>query len=634
MPKYDFKDILQPNDALIIVPPFAGLDRPSLGSHVLQACAKEAGFRVSVLYANLLLAEHIGDLLYSAICYAPMAGFLGERFWARSAYGVPPLGRKMDFDWDVYWQDSVQHPDLKFTLDKYKELESKAEPWAEAIADAVAEIGFKFVGATTTFEQTAASVALLNRIKERSPETVTLLGGANCEGEMGHGILSLKASIDYIFSGESEVTFPEFLQAASEERLPEEPIIQGKPCMDLDSVPITDFSEFYSQYESFLSNESVVKKDRKNNVWLPYEASRGCWWGAKHHCTFCGINGGTLTFREKSPDVVISQLNQLLEKHPTNRVCMVDNIMPYTFFKSLIPRMPEEVSDVHMFYEQKANLSLDQVRSLKEAGVAVIQPGIEALSSSLLRRMDKGVKAKQNIALLRYARSVRLGVNWNLLFGFPGDKKSDYLETMALFPFLSHLQPPNGFYRLSLDRFSPYHSNSEKYGITRKYPWPGLEEFLPEGADAMKISYHFFGDYQSDAMSNRDLMVEIRNEIRKWQEKWNQPEQPRPLLEVTPLSREYYMLMDTRPLEDQRQVQFFNWEQTIDLLTEHPLSRKDELQWMLDSNLAVIVDERIVPLATASASLIEAAEQMARRRQRSLDVVLPIIQSERSEYVA
>ena len=61
-------ELLQPadrplqGDALIIVPPFAALERPALGPHLLQACAKAAGFEVRILYANLLLAAEIGEL--------------------------------------------------------------------------------------------------------------------------------------------------------------------------------------------------------------------------------------------------------------------------------------------------------------------------------------------------------------------------------------------------------------------------------------------------------------------------------------------------------------------------------------------------------------------------------------------
>ena len=83
---------LRPADALVIVPPFAGLDRPSLGVHVLQACAKARGVTVSVLYANLLLGGEVGEPTYQAVCYGPSGALLGERFFAAAAFGIPPFG--------------------------------------------------------------------------------------------------------------------------------------------------------------------------------------------------------------------------------------------------------------------------------------------------------------------------------------------------------------------------------------------------------------------------------------------------------------------------------------------------------------------------------------------------------------
>ena len=32
------------------------------------------------------------------------------------------------------------------------------------------------------------------------------------------------------------------------------------------------------------------------------EGSRGCWWGEKHACAFCGLNGRVNVYREKSPE--------------------------------------------------------------------------------------------------------------------------------------------------------------------------------------------------------------------------------------------------------------------------------------------------------------------------------------------
>ncbi len=55
-------------DVVIVIPPYAGLERPFLAAPLLEACAAGGGFKVRVLYANLALAEEIGEILYQAIC--------------------------------------------------------------------------------------------------------------------------------------------------------------------------------------------------------------------------------------------------------------------------------------------------------------------------------------------------------------------------------------------------------------------------------------------------------------------------------------------------------------------------------------------------------------------------------------
>jgi hypothetical protein len=95
----------------------------------------------------------------------------------------------------------------------------------------------------------------------------------------------------------------------------------------------------------------------------------------------------------------------------------------------LLPRLSEEFAGIHIFYEQKANLSLDDVLALKQAGISTIQPGIEALSTSLLKLMGKRVQARQNVMLLRYAQIAGVRLMWNLLCGFPNDELACYEET-------------------------------------------------------------------------------------------------------------------------------------------------------------------------------------------------------------
>src|SRR5947208_2927939 len=133
-------------DALIVVPPFAGVDRPSLAAHTLQACARQAGFNVRIFYANMHLASRIGDSAYEAICYAPTSALLGERFFARSAYGVPALGRD---DPIIEGAISEVGGQVDLSPEAIRQLEEQVSEWADEIAAAIASCRFPVVGFST-----------------------------------------------------------------------------------------------------------------------------------------------------------------------------------------------------------------------------------------------------------------------------------------------------------------------------------------------------------------------------------------------------------------------------------------------------------------------------------------------------
>jgi ribosomal peptide maturation radical SAM protein 1 len=599
-------------DALIIVPPFAQLDFPHLGAHLLQGCAKAEGFQVAVLYAGMFLAREITDSVYYSLSEAvtingsgkaALPNLLGERVFARAAYGVPHLGRQAESTLAQLRLDFVMgRRRCEVDIALLRRLSEHVEDWVERFARAVAALGHPVVGCTTVFEQTAASIAILRRVKQQVPSTVTIIGGANCAGQMAEGMVALTDSIDYAFSGECERAFPAFLKG----QRPAGRIIEGEPCMDLDALPTPDYSHYYTQRRLCLEDDAASL----DMIFLPYESSRGCWWGEKHHCTFCGV--ATMRYRQKSPDRLFSELKSLLPHHPSRRIFNVDDIMPHTYFKSVLPRLPEELPGVTLFYEEKANMSLERVRALRQAGVAVIQPGIEALSSPLLRRMDKGVQARQNLALLRYAKSVQLNLIWALLFGFPGDGPDEYAHYLTLLPLLHHLEPPRSFMGLRLIRFSQYWKNPERFGVRNLRPAAVYADFLPEGADARQLAYFFDGEFSSVASEHPELVAQIDTQVRTWNAAWVRARGAM-TLSVRPLAMDTYVLTDTRGLPGSNEMLPISRQQAAAVLVGRPLSAQEELAeacaWARDARYAVELDGWHVPLATAAPELIAEFER-------------------------
>lgn len=367
-------------------------------------------------------------------------------------------------------------------------------------------------------------------------------------------------------------------------------------------------TDYYEQFAHALpASELALQGD----VWLSYESSRGCWWGQKHHCTFCGLSDETMTFRVKSAGRVIDELKQLLAKHPTKKIAMADWIMPFRYHRELIPQLPSQVPGLHLFYMEKANLTLAQVVNLKCAGVAVIQPGIESLSSSVLRRIKKGITAPQNIALLRYARAVDLALNWNLLCGFPGDLRSEYEGILELIPLLRHLQPPSPLTSLVIDRFSPYFTSPTEYGLNNVRPWESYEALLPEGADAARIAYHFTADYMSDSRTGCEVVDCISDEVATWRRFWSLAIPP-PVLTLTPVGSGRFILFDTRGLRGTEEIAFITRDQARLILTGPRQSVDRDVEWALEKKLVAKISSEIVPLATASPELIREFEHEAK----------------------
>lgn len=413
---------------------------------------------------------------YSRIAGTSWSTGLGE--WLFSG---PPLNRE-DSERDLEYLTWLKERELQQVVQAALGIRQHIPAFLEQCAQDVLAEKPDLVGFTTTFTQTVPSLALAVRLKKRDAGLLTILGGAHCDGPMGRALHKHYNFVDFVLSGEAERTFPALLDAL--ERGEGFESIGGLYYRDqagasnggaadasnqvpMSDVPTPDYDEYFSRLAGL-----DLAREIGGEIQLPVETSRGCWWGQKHHCTFCGLNGSSMTFRSKEPAEVASQLLTLSARYRRTRFEAVDNILDMTYFTTVIPWLKtvrDSGWDISLFYETKANLGRHDLSLLSDAGIHRIQPGIESLSSPILRLMKKGVTAMQNIQLLKWAKELGIAVVWNLIFGFPGEEPSEYDRMAQLVPLLSHLDPPT-LQPLCLERFSPYFDNSDAYGLNGVHP--------------------------------------------------------------------------------------------------------------------------------------------------------------------
>jgi ribosomal peptide maturation radical SAM protein 1 len=174
--------------------------------------------------------------------------------------------------------------------------------------------------------------------------------------------------------------------------------------------------------------------------------------------------------------------------------------------------------DYEFFYEIKANLTREKVRQLYNSGIRHVQPGIESLSTPVLKLMRKGTTAIQNVNALRWMNYYGLEILWNIIYGFPGETEADYESQLRIIERISHLAPPNGVGRIWLERFSPIYHDSVKFGFADIRPERSYGYVYPPSVDLEKASY-FFEGHSPDTVSDA-AMEGTRAAIARWRRKW------------------------------------------------------------------------------------------------------------------
>ncbi len=479
-------------DVCLVTMPYAGVERPSLALGLLKAGLTARGIAAKCLYANISFAEEIGLYHYGFISNDLVGIFLSDWTFAGAAFP------EFNPDHTDYFQ-TIDYTDPEHVRQLWS-VRHQAAPFIQRVAEQVLALNPRIVSCSSTFFQHCASIALLRRIRELDPKVITVMGGAHCEGPMGWATHQAFDWVDYVCSGEGDDNFPELCERLLQHghltaaELPYGVVgpserqtslatrtIPRASIASLDQLPIPDFEEYFETLEQSLLRRYV-------DPGLPLETSRGCWWGQKHHCTFCGLNGEGMGYRSKRPERVLYEMGQLTERYGLRKLFVVDNILDWTFLETVLPVLVHQTPPYSIFYELKANLKYHHVQLLHDAGVRWIQPGIESLEDRVLQLMRKGTSALVNVQLLKWSCQFGIWVFWNFLIGIPGESAPWYRDLMGWLPLIAHLHPPISFIQIRGDRFSPYHEQAEDYGLALqpnrayKYIYPLSDELLNDFA--------------------------------------------------------------------------------------------------------------------------------------------------------
>jgi ribosomal peptide maturation radical SAM protein 1 len=514
----------------LVCMPWGSIETPSIAIGLLKRYVRASGFTPDLHYLNVRFAERIGLELYEQIA---RAGFLHtEWFFSQALFGPGGSGELANG-----WAQISTDPGAQSSLvQNFKEVVGLSEAQCERLAtidvpefldDCFAAVDWSkylVVGFTTTFAQSLSTLSLARRIKHAHPHVQIVLGGANVDSEMGVELMRAFDWIDFVVHGEAEYTFPVLLRNIAAGR-PDDRVpgvshrIGGEvlrndlappPLTRMNDVPTPDYSDYIAEMD-----RTGFKKTLPITLW--YESSRGCWWGAKHHCTFCGLNHNGMTYRKKDAARVYADIVDMANSYRCLRLAATDNIMANEYFTELLPKLAALDADLQLFYEVKANLRRDQIKLMSQAGIRSIQPGVESFNSRVLQLMRKGVTAIQNVQLLKWCHEFDIRANYNVLYAFPGETPDDYAGLDVMFRKLGHLRPPGEVLRVVVERFSPYFFEKEKWQLEYT-PWRAYDYIYPAPrVDIPKIAYFFHGTWPNRVGNPEEYIAPAKAALKEWQ---------------------------------------------------------------------------------------------------------------------
>ncbi|MCE5315078.1 RiPP maturation radical SAM C-methyltransferase [bacterium] len=505
---------------LLIHMPVADPHFPNLAIELLSASARRSGYRCDVLY---------GTLFYNAcLATGDVSVEFDQRVFVNARRGVDiyALAENMaasyhnrNLDRDALFCEAL------IAIDS-------ANSCLDQCVEAVIQGNYGIVGISIGFDsQKLASLALARRIKEVNPTIRTIFGGTGCEGSMGEAIMRNFPEVDIVVQGEADTWFAALIKAINNDESLDglgsalyrynDRICRsefGCATQQLDQLPVPNYDSFFAQHAA--SHYGKISVNGIHRTVL-LEASRGCWWGDRNRCMFCGNTSVLLGYRQKSPERFITEFKSVIEAAKPTHVFLTDSILPLSYYHSVLPEIArwrqETGSDFCIVLETRSNIRRQQVALLAAAGVALIQAGIESLSSHILGLLDKGANMLQQVEALKWARSYGINCASNLIYGIPNEQVEDYESILRVIQSIHHLQPPRCI-RLHYYKFCRYGEAPEQYAIGNIRPFDADRySFGIPDSELMDLCYDLEYDYLG---SNAENLMAIHKRVRQAVHSW------------------------------------------------------------------------------------------------------------------
>lgn len=226
--------------------------------------------------------------------------------------------------------------------------------------------------------------------------------------------------------------------------------------LPIDELPCPDFSDL--PLDEYLSGELV----------LPIAPARGCYYEKCGFCTLYTAIGPT--FRERSVDKLVEDLQQLVERHDTPYFYFIMDDLPPLMAKRLPDAIERAGLDIRWWCDARFEERLFNAETLPrlyDAGCRKLMFGFESGSQRVLDLVDKGTDLAEAERVLRASHEAGISSTLYTMVGLPTETREEAEATRAFIVRNADWISEISLQIFNLDMVSPMYREPERFGIAR-----------------------------------------------------------------------------------------------------------------------------------------------------------------------
>jgi radical SAM superfamily enzyme YgiQ (UPF0313 family) len=288
---------------------------------------------------------------------------------------------------------------------------------------------------------------LISELKRLNPDAPVVSGGGLAT--TSSDLLFERTPLDIAVLGEGEETMPELCRAVEEEddlrRISGIRFRQGewivtnprrKNIPDLDRIPFPAWDllpmDIYLRnpiWGDVAGNSSGFRKGVRVTRSMNIISSRGC----PFSCNYCYHLFGRSSYRFRSAQNVVDEIETLVDRYGTDFIGFVDDNMMASE-KRLLAFC--DLMEKRKFpltwgcHGRVTSAKADILQRMAETGCVWIGYGIESGSQEILNAMNKKSTVAQAKEAIRNTRQAGIYPNTTFIFGYPGESRRSIQETI------------------------------------------------------------------------------------------------------------------------------------------------------------------------------------------------------------